>query len=182
MPQNDENQSVRHAAQAALNQINLPEVAARALIQASEEVKELGNRLQANDESDAATAAKALGEMGPRGAAAAPALALALRHKSKWVREAAAKALGRLNGAARDFIPALQSLAQDPEPEVRAAAEDAMQQVQGKYAPVCRRSGNASPIRPSSQGISGNLIRHWQELLRNTPLMMKKDKLILSSH
>ena len=130
--QKDKNETVRSAAQAALNQINLPEIAAQALTQASAEIKELVKKLQGNDESDAATAAKALGEMGPRGAAAAPVLALALRHKSKWIREAAAKALGGLDGTAGDFLPALQSAAQDLEPEVRAAAETAMHQIKGK--------------------------------------------------
>ena len=95
LAQSDNNTSVHDAALAALNQINLPEVAARALTQASAEIKELVKKLQGNDQSDAAAAAKALGDMGPRGGAAGAALALALRYKSKWVSRGRRQGPGR---------------------------------------------------------------------------------------
>ncbi len=127
----DHDISVRTAARVALHQVNLVELAAQALQQANGEVRELIGKLQGDDESAAAAAAKTLGELGARAGDAVPALALALRHKSKRIRAAAATALGNLDGAAHDVLPALQAAAKDAQPEVRAAAQKAIAQIEG---------------------------------------------------
>ena len=128
----DHDASVRQAASVALHQLDLPQLAVKALEQAQDDVRELAKNLQGNDEFTAVTAAKDLGEMGMRAGDAAGSLALALHHKNKWIREAAAKALGKLDGQALDVLPSLQAATRDAEPEVRAAATHAVEQIKGK--------------------------------------------------
>jgi HEAT repeat protein len=116
---NDRDQFVRTAAGVALYQVNLQEIAAQSFRQASDELRHEIRKLQTGDEFAAVTAANALAEMGHKASGAVPALALSLRHKNKWIREAAAKALGSMGGP-------------DPEPEVRAAAQKALDQLEPK--------------------------------------------------
>src|SRR5262249_22289111 len=69
-------------------------------------------------------AAHAIGEIGPEGRKAVPALTRLLDDKAHLVRWAAAGSLGRFRTASRDALPRLEKLAKDdPEPSVRDAAD-----------------------------------------------------------
>ncbi len=74
----------------------------------------------------AAEAADALALIGGE---AAPALVRALESKDGALREAAARALGRIGPAARCAVPALTAVLRDPRDRVRQAAALALAQV-----------------------------------------------------
>ena len=131
----DRERSIRQAAKTALYQINLDQIADDATRQATDEVRELIERLQDEDEFESASAANELGRIGPAAVDAIPALAKALGHTSKWVREAAAETLGSLGSQARSVVPALRHAAKDEESEVRTAARRALEKIEDKPRP-----------------------------------------------
>ena len=128
----DKDRDVRRAAVLALYQVNLEAIAAESAAAAGEGVRELIERLSADDEHESVSAANALAELGPQAADAVPALALALGRDSKWLREAGAEALGAVGRQSRYVVPALEKLLKDKEPEVRTAARKALDRIGGR--------------------------------------------------
>jgi HEAT repeat protein len=115
--------------QIAIFEIDLDRVAAEAAKVATEENRELINQLTRSDEQKFVAAAQAISQKGPTAADAVPALALALRHPSKLVREAALKALGTIGQSSRVAMVTMQRAIDDPEADVRVAAQQALQQI-----------------------------------------------------
>ena len=130
--QEDPDRSVRRAAVLARHQIDIEAIATAAIANAEGDLLEQIKNLSEGDEYQRVAAAKALSQMGPRAARAAPVLARALADSNKWVREAAAEALGALGRGARNYTPFLQKRLTDEEPEVRAAAREALARITGK--------------------------------------------------
>ena len=128
----DSDRDVRREATLALYQINLEEVAAQAIARADSDVAELIKALGSAEEPQAVAAARQLAERNPRPECAVPALALALRSESKWVREAAAGTLATMPREARNAVPALRVASDDPEIEVRIAARKALDRIEGR--------------------------------------------------
>ena len=75
-------------------------------------------------------AENALAEMGPRAAAAIPALTKTLHHPSFLVRMDAISALERIAGA--DALPTIAGMMDDPDPRVRDAANQAIDRLRQK--------------------------------------------------
>jgi len=72
-------------------------------------------------------------QLGPKAAAARPALVAALKKSQHvLVRQSAAAALGQIGPEAADAVPALTEALRDPELSVRRAAADAL----GKLGPA----------------------------------------------
>ncbi|MBL4850275.1 MAG: HEAT repeat domain-containing protein [Planctomycetes bacterium] len=75
-----------------------------------------------------ASAAEALGKIGPHAATAVDALLDTLKAPSKVLRAASATALGRISPQRPDVHAALERVAKDDEPSVRRAASVALDQ------------------------------------------------------
>ncbi len=130
--QEDPDRTVRRAAVLARHQIDIEAIAAAATANAEGDLLEQIEKLSHGDEYQRVAAAKALSQLGPRAARAAPVLARALDDSNKWVREAAAEALGTIGREARNYTPFLEKRLTDEAPEVRAAAREALAQITGK--------------------------------------------------
>ncbi len=129
----DSDLTIRSSASLALKQIDVARLARKARREATGEMKQRLKALDGDDTPAAVAAARALAELPFDGQlAAAPGLALMLRHADPQRRLAAAITLGRMGLAAADFIPTLEAAAKDEDAEVRAAAAKALEPVGGK--------------------------------------------------
>ncbi len=124
--------SVRQMAELAARQLNLEALTEQAAQEASEEVRPLIERLRGGNSYESVAAAEALAKLGPKAAEALPALALALYHPDKWVREAAVRALGAVGPEARAYRDSVVAACLDAEPEVRQAAQQVLDQMDSR--------------------------------------------------
>src|SRR5437763_1050288 len=93
------------------------------------DVPELIALLKEGDDSARASAALALGKLGPGARAAVPALGAALRDEYEAVREQAAWALGQIGPDAKAAVPALRTALRDSMNSVRRAAGEALKTI-----------------------------------------------------
>lgn len=126
---NDDDPAIRRDASLAVERINLKESSRVNLEQASEEVRQLVEKLADDDPHERVGAARQLGNLGPDAVEAVPELTLRLGDSDKWMREAAATALGKMGRRAVVAIPVLRRATRDPEPEVVRAAEEALREI-----------------------------------------------------
>jgi HEAT repeat protein len=91
----------------------------------SQDIAGLIERLQTGDDAARAEAAEALGNFGPAGQEAVPALALSLRDEYEAVRRAAAASLAAI-GADKRVLDDLTTALKDTDPEVRQGAAQAL--------------------------------------------------------
>ena len=70
----------------------------------------------------------AVGEMGPQGAWAVPALTRLLNHRESQIRALAARTLGQIGPAASEALPALERVARDSEQVIRERVQQAIDQ------------------------------------------------------
>lgn len=131
----DPDRTVREAARTALFHVNLDALAAAGVSQADPRIQELVARLDEDDEFESVAAANALGRLGPDAAAAAPALARALRSPNKWLRVAAAEALGAIGPGGGPAAASLEEAGDDPDADVRAAVRAALESL-GRKPPA----------------------------------------------
>jgi HEAT repeat protein len=103
-----------------------------------EVVPELSVLVASSDPVGARNAAFALGALGPRAAAAIPALIAALRHNAAAVRDAAVRALGEIGSRDDAVAAALRERLNDPEEQVRLAARTVLAgfNAQGRHPPA----------------------------------------------
>jgi HEAT repeat protein len=132
----DPDTSVRQMAELAARQLDLENLVQQALQEASEELKPLIEQLRGGSPYESVAATKALAKLGTQAAEALPALALALYHQDKWVREGALRALGAIGPQARVYRDAVVAATLDPEPEVRQAAREVLDQMDGRKPKV----------------------------------------------
>jgi len=110
-----------------------------------------------NTASNFCTAAKAIGEIGPKASAAVPALMKAAQN-DKWpsVRKAAVTALGEMRSAAKEAIPMLRESLKSPDDWMRLAARNALFRVDPE------RSQEAADIADKNQFEEKGIL--WQDL------------------
>ncbi|MFZ5832040.1 MAG: HEAT repeat domain-containing protein [Planctomycetota bacterium] len=104
---------------------------------------ELTPKLQSANAEERRAAAKAVGELGPRAAPAAPALVDLLGDKDRQVRRVACTALGQVQPPADVAVPALKQALKDRYLAVRIAAAFALQQIAPKgkdHVPVLTKA------------------------------------------
>jgi HEAT repeat protein len=123
----DEDPEVSSSAVKAMKQIDLAPLARQACRNATGQMRQWLKALEEDDTPAAVAAADALGKLGFAGQAAAPGLALMLRHSDRQRRLAAATALGGLGLAAAEYVPTLEVAARDADADVRAAAAKALE-------------------------------------------------------
>ena len=90
------------------------------------DIPELVKSLNDTDADGRASAARALGEIGPGAKEAVPALIKALDDQDGNVRRTAVDSLGAIGPDAKEAVPALISALLDPDPEVRARSAGAV--------------------------------------------------------
>jgi HEAT repeat protein len=108
-------------------------------------VAELAGLLPGTDASVAVEAEYFLGRLGPRAAAAAPALTASLASSPDLdVRYEAVRALGRIGPAAKAAVPAVAAAASDANADLRAAAAEALGRIDpaGAVARAALTSGS----------------------------------------
>ena len=132
LAKDDPDMSVRQMAELAARQLDLENLVQQALQEASEEVKPFIEQLRGGSPYESVAATKALAKLGAQAVEALPALALALYHQDKWVREGAVRALGAVGPQARAYRDAVVAATLDSEPEVRQAAQEVLDQMDGR--------------------------------------------------
>src|SRR5262249_34012586 len=78
---------------------------------------------------------KALGDIGPSAAAAAPVLVDSLLDTDRAVREEAARSLGKIGVKNKEVLSGLEDALHDSESDVRTAAAEALKTLQGPDRP-----------------------------------------------
>jgi hypothetical protein len=76
-------------------------------------------------------AVRYLQDMGPRAAAAVPALISTLEDLDPHLRQESARALGQIGASAKRAVPALEAAAESSDPTLREAARTALERING---------------------------------------------------
>ena len=101
------------------------------------------------EEGVRASAARALGNLGPGASAAVSTLATALRDKAWTVRVEAASALGRIGAEASGALPALREAQSDADERVRTAVTAVLAQIGPGAAPLAAPEPTPAPPMPA---------------------------------
>ncbi|MBI3465491.1 MAG: HEAT repeat domain-containing protein [Planctomycetes bacterium] len=95
----------------------------------AQDLPQLVEALKSSDAAAREKAAMALGDLGPKAAAAVAELTARLKDESPAVRAHAAFALGQIGAGANSAVPALGAAVKDSEPAVRRAAIGALRSI-----------------------------------------------------